>query len=79
MSPGIDIDGLAKADLKALVIERLGRMAELERMLAALREEIARLKGLKGRPAIKPSGMEQESQPKAPPRQGPQDPRAGGP
>jgi hypothetical protein len=49
-----DIEGLGLDDLKRLVVELLEENA-------ALREEIARLKGLKGRPKIKPSGMEEAS------------------
>jgi hypothetical protein len=57
-----DIDSLEGADLKRLVLEVLAQSAALRSENAALREEIARLKGLKGPPKIppsKPSGMEQ--------------------
>jgi hypothetical protein len=39
--------------LRRLLIEALGKVAGLTAEKAALREEIARLKGLKGRPLIK--------------------------
>jgi hypothetical protein len=61
-----DVDRIDTDELRRLLIEALGKVAGLTAENAALREEIARLKGLKGRPSIKPSGMEQASEPKPP-------------
>ena len=61
-----DVDGIATDELRRLLIDAFGKVVDLTTENAALREEIARLKGLKGRPSIKPSGMEQASAPKPP-------------
>src|SRR3979490_1073996 len=66
MSPPNDIDGLSHVELKSLAIVLFEQIAELQRMVAALRDEVARLKGGPGRPNIKPSGMERGTEPKPP-------------
>ena len=49
-----DIDRLPPAELKQLLLKLLEENAEQKRAIAELREEIARLKGLQGRPSTKP-------------------------
>ena len=65
-----DLAGLPP-EWRVLVLKLLAENCEQKRLIAELREEVARLKGLKGRPSIKPSGMEQGTTPK------PRDRRAG--
>jgi hypothetical protein len=66
MPPPDDFDRLSHAELKELVVKQWEQMVELQRLVAALREEIARLKGGPGRPNLKPSGMERGTEPKPP-------------
>jgi hypothetical protein len=64
MSSLSDPSDLSRAELEARFVELLGVVSELRVILAAQRDEIARLKGLKARPLIKPSGMEKGTEPK---------------
>jgi hypothetical protein len=74
--PPPELDQLTPAQLRELVAMLLTKMAELDQKVIEQREEIARLKGLKGRPDIKPSGMDKATEPAKPTRQG-QHPRRG--
>jgi hypothetical protein len=64
--PPSSLSGLSRTELEALLIELFGEIAALQQTNGELREEIARLKGLKGRPTIKPSGMDKGTGPSKP-------------
>ena len=59
-----EMSGLSHGELQELVVKLLGKVTELERIVAEQRKEIARLKGLKGSKNIKQSGMEKGTAPK---------------
>src|SRR3954464_6127105 len=60
----IPLSELSRGDLEALTECLLAENATLKQVVADLRAEIAKLKGVKGRPGIRPSGMEQKTEPK---------------
>ena len=61
VEPPLNIDDLDFAALKALVLELFDEQAALRAENVGLREENRRLKGLSGRPDIRPSGMDKKA------------------
>jgi Transposase IS66 family len=59
----IALSGLPRGELEALVERLLAENAALRGTVAELRAEVATLKGVKRRPEVKPSGMEEATEP----------------
>jgi Transposase IS66 family len=59
----ISLSGLPRGELEALAERLLAENDALRQAIAELRAKVATLKGLKGRPELKPSGMEQAAEP----------------
>ncbi len=69
MAPLPHLSDLTRPQLEALLLEVFGKLAASEETNAEQRDEIARLKGLNGRPTIKPSkpsGMDNATEPAKP-------------
>src|SRR5215212_9633045 len=59
----ISLSGLPRGELETLAERLLAENAALQQAVAEVRAEVAQLKGVKGRPRIKPSGMEKDTGP----------------
>ena len=88
-SKKISLSGLPRGELEALAERLLAENAVLRQALAELRAAVATLKGVKGRPKVRPSGMEKGTGPepaetgrgrgvKAPQDRAPHHPRGAG-
>ena len=63
MLPPPRLSELSRVELEALLVDLSGEVAALKQIVGELREENTRLKGLKGRPKIGPSGMDKATDP----------------
>src|SRR3954464_12861851 len=59
----ITLSGLPRGELEAVAGRLLAENAALKRTIAELRAEVATLEGVKGRPKMKPSGMDEGTEP----------------
>ena len=60
----IPLSELSRGDREAQTERLLAENAALKQAMVELRAEIAKLKDVKGRPVIRPSGMEQKTEPR---------------
>src|SRR3954453_22142685 len=73
----ISLSGLPRGELETLAERLLAENAALQQAIAELRAEVAPLKGVKGRPRIKPSGMEKGTGPERAGKKAPRGDRGG--
>jgi hypothetical protein len=62
-SEKIPLSGLPRGELEALAERLLAENAALKQAIAELRAEVAALKGVKSRPKVRPSGMDEGTEP----------------
>ena len=59
----IPLSGLPRGELEALAERLLAENVALKQAIAELRAEVAALKGLTGRPKVRPSGLDEGTEP----------------
>ena len=62
-SKQISLSGLPRGELEALAERLLAENDALRQVIAGLKAEVATLKGVRGRPELKPSGMDERTEP----------------